>query len=535
MRSHLTSAAAVLALTAAVLAVFGPTVGFDFVNFDDPVFVLNNQHVAGGITREGLRWAFSANGRSSYHPLTWVSYMVDRELFGLDPAGYHAHNVALHLGAVLLLFWALRAATGSLGASFAVALLWAVHPLRAESVAWVGERKDVLSACLAMACLRAHVWYARRPSPARYLTVLALFALGLSAKPMLVSWPLVLLLLDAWPLRRLPLPGPVGPDTGFPRVGWRLALAEKAPFVLLATLSAALTMVVVQQSTTLQSVASYPLGVRVANALAGMWWYVEKLVLPTDLAVFHPFDRVPGPGVAALLALGIGAATAGAVLAWRRRPWLAVGWGWFLIMLVPVVGLVQVGSQRVADRYSYLPHAGLLLAAVWLGREATRALPRAVHVAAVALPAAVLAALGSAQVSTFRDSVTLFSHALEVTDNNYVAHTNLAQALLAQGMVAQAENHYREAIRILPQWETPHFGLGSVLARQGRLREAAAAYERGLKTAPQVGAAHRELGMILLRLGREQEGVAHLREASRIEAAEPLPAPDPRGLAGAGS
>lgn len=534
MRPRLTSAAATLALTAAVLAVFGPAIGFDFVNFDDPIFVLDNQHIAGGITREGLHWAFSANGRSQYHPLTWVSYMVDRELFGLDPAGYHAHNIALHLGAVLLLFWALRAATGSVGASFAVALLWAVHPLRAESVAWVGERKDVLSACLAMACLRAHVWHARRPSASRYAAVLALVALGLAAKPMLVSWPLVLLLWDAWPLRRLPLPGTSSAMPPFPLVGWRRALAEKVPFALIAAVSAALTVVVQKQATTLQSAESYPFGVRAANAVAGVWWYVEKLVLPTDLAVFYPFDRVPGPATALLLALGIGLVTACAVWAWHRRPYLAVGWAWFLVTLVPVLGFVQVGSQRVADRYSYLPHAGLLLALVWLAHEALQELPRMVQVTAVALPAVALMAAASTQVSVFRDSVNLFTHAIKVTESNYLAHTNLAQALLAQGMVAQAEGHYREAIRILPRWETPHFGLGSVLARQGRLREAAAAYERGLRTAPQVGPAHRELGIILLRLGREPEGLAHLREASRLEAGEPLPAPDPRGPAEAG-
>ena len=510
-----------LVLVVLVLLVFGQCVGFDFVNFDDPRFVLQNHHLDDGLSLHGIAWAFSINDVTGYHPLTWVSYMVDRELFGLNPAGYHAVNVLLHIGSTLLLFSLLHAATGNLWASAVTAMLFAVHPLRAESVAWVAERKDALSACLGLGCLRAYVAYAARPTRARYAAVVGLFGLGLLAKPMLVTLPLVMLMLDHWPLRRLPTwaAGAAPGERLAPSVGWQRAIVEKLPLLALAAVSALLTILSQSKTEALRSVAQYPLTVRLANSLAGVGWYVAKLFVPTRLAVFYPFDRVPGAWEVVALTAGLFIVTALAVVMYRRRPYLLTGWISFLILLLPVVGIVQVGSQRVADRYSYLPDVGLLIAVVFLVSDLVHGAPRHWRVAAGAATLAaglVLTLLGWRQVATFRDSVTLFSRALSVTENNFMAHANLAAALAASGRVAEAESHYREAARILPQWEVPHFGLGSLLEEQGHLDLAAAEYGLGLASNPRQAVIQGRLGLLLRRLGRVDEGTAHLQEAARL-------------------
>lgn len=508
-----------LGLVALVLVVFAQSVGFEFVNYDDPSFVVSNPHLEGGLTLEGLRWAFSVSDVSQYHPLTWVSFMVDRELFGLEPAGYHLVNVLLHLAATLMLFALLRAATGSTWRSALVAALWAVHPLRAESVAWVAERKDVLSAFLGLATLRLYVAHAARPTARRFAGVAALFTLGLLAKPMLVTLPAVMLLMDFWPLGRL---APAHPSAG-ERLPWRSALAEKLPLLALAAASGVATLLVQERGAALRSVGAYPLAARLSTAVAGYGWYVGKLFVPSGLAVFYPYDRVPGFLETAALAAALGLLTAWAVMSRRTRPYLAVGWGFFLVMLLPVVGLLQVGSQRVADRYSYLPHIGLLVALVWLAADLlprTSAAARRLFVAAATAVCLGLASLGFRQVGVFSDSVTLMTRALQVTENNYLAHTNLAAALAASGRVAEAELHYREALRILPAWEIPHFGLAVLLEQQERLGEAADQYRLGLASRPSDAMARRRLGSVLLLLGRREEGEAQLREAARLGDAE---------------
>ncbi len=510
-----------LALVALVLLVFAQCIGFEFVNFDDPFLVTTNRDLGKGLTAEGLTWAFSTVALAQYHPLTLLTYLLDYQLFGLDPAGYHAVNVLLHLTAVLLLFSLLRTTTGNVWASALVAAVFAVHPLRAESVAWVAERKDVLSACLGLGCLRAWAAYGARPTRARYALVAGLFVLGLLAKPMLVTLPVIMLLLDQWPLRRFLSsrtasdPAVTTPDS----VTRTRAVLEKVPLLALAVAAGVVAVIAQAADSALQSLARYPIGVRLANVVSSYAWYVWKLFVPTRLAVFYPFDRLPGAIEVALLATTLAAVTVWAVLSWRRRPYLLVGWGWFVVMLAPVAGIVQIGSQRVADRYSYLPHVGLLIAVVFLVADLLSAGPpwlRRVALGGACVAVLLLTWLGARQAATFRNSETLFTHALEVTENNYLAHTNLAGALVAAGQSREAELNYREAVRIIPQWEVPHFGLGTLLEEAGKLDEAAEEYRRGLASNPRHASIQRRLGLVLLRLGRRDEGVAHIEEAARL-------------------
>jgi hypothetical protein len=414
MRSPLVLGGVLALLT--VLA-FLPSLGNGYVLLDDPLYVTGNAKVRQGITGEGLAWALTANVANNWHPLTMLSHMVDVEVFGLAPAGHHLTSLLLHLANVLLLFEALRRMTGAVFRSALVAAVFAVHPTRVESVAWIAERKDVLSGLFWMLALLAYLYYARRPSPGRYLLAGLSMALGLAAKPMLVTLPCVLLLLDLWPLGRRGL--------------GRLIL-EKIPLFALSAASSVVTLH--YQKASLAPLEALPWDLRLSNAAVSYVTYLGKAFLPRDLAVFYPFPaQIPlwqALGSAALIIVLTGLA------AWRIRksPWLLVGWLWFLGTLVPVIGLVQVGRQAMADRYTYLPFAGLFLAMVWGLAElvAQRAvLRRALGVVAV-LAVLILTAMTRSQARHWADSVTLFRHALAVTGDNDLARIGLAKALAAR-------------------------------------------------------------------------------------------------------
>jgi hypothetical protein len=412
-----------LALALAVAAVFGRSVGFEFLSLDDGVYVTDNEEVRAGLTVESVKWAFTTFRGGPWHPLTWLSHMLDVELFGLDPAGHHATNVAIHALTTALLFLALRALTGGLWSSAFAAALFALHPLRAESVAWVAERKDVIAGLGFVAALLAYASYAQRGGALRISGVAAAMAFGLMGKPSVVTLPFVLLLLDVWPLRRVdPLEAP------FP---WRrlgALAAEKLPLFALAALASALSVVTQGAGGGVASSAEAPLAARLANMLLAYAAYLRKTLWPVDLAVFYPYPtefpwlRV---GAAAALVAGVSAL---ALAQLRRRPWLAVGWFWFLGVLVPMIGLVQVGGQALADRYSYLPAIGLSLIAAAAASELAERGPRAraAVVAGCALAVAASAAAAWRQVGTWRDNPTLYGHAVAVTEDNVVAATNLA-------------------------------------------------------------------------------------------------------------
>jgi tetratricopeptide (TPR) repeat protein len=457
-------------------AIYLPVRQHEWLNYDDDLYVTRNAEIQRGIGWEGVRWAFTTQQGANWFPLTRLSWMLDRELHANDPGGFLLTNLLLHALASALLFVALSQLTGELPRSAFAAAVFAVHPLHVESVAWVSARKDVLSGLFFMLSLLAFACAARRPNAWRWrVALLASLALGLLAKPMLVTLPCVLLLLDGWPLGRLT--GPTGRlDAGRT---WR-AVREKLPLFGLAAASCLVTLRAQSGGGAVASLERVSLADRVANALVAYLVYLRKFAWPIDLAVFypHPGSQLPlwKPLLAAALLLG---ATLLALRAWPRRGYLAVGWLWFLGMLVPTIGLVQVGSQALADRYMYLPLAGLAIALAWGAADAvgTRG-GRGAALAGAALLGVVLLAVGTrAQLRHWHDSVSLFSHALEVTDENHIAHAFLGAAYAERGRTAETIEHYREAVRIRPDFRTAANNLAWLLAtaRDPALRDPALA------------------------------------------------------------
>ena len=525
-RWHL-AIAGVVAL--ATVVVFVPVLRHGFVNYDDPEYVTENVHVRAGLSWAGVPWAFTAPHAANWHPLTWLSHMLDAQLFGLAPAGHHATSVLLHATSAALLFEVLAGMTGTPWRSAFVAAVFALHPLRVESVAWVSERKDVLAGLFWMLALAAYARYARRHGAADYVLVVAAFVLGLLAKPMVVTLPVVLLLLDVWPLRR----------------PWSIALVwEKLPLVLLAAAASALTVVAQRGAGAMASLESLPLAARMAEAVVAYGVYLEKTFWPARLAVFYPHRPLPIAEVAASCVVLL-VVSAVASRERRRHPWLLMGWLWYLVTLLPVIGLVKVGEQAMADRFTYLPQIGVLIMVTWTAAEmvGSRAVLGATAVAAVA----GCVALTTRQLEVWRDSVSLFAHATAVTRDNYVAEGNLGAALLYQGRRADAVVHlrhaatinpgyakvrvslgkalaaggdpvgalheYAEAIRLDPKTPAAHYNLGLLLAEQGRLDDATAEYREALRLDPEYAKAHHNLGAALAAQGRFDEAVAEYRHA----------------------
>lgn len=416
------------ALALLTVLAFLPSLGNGYVILDDPLYVTSNPEVRQGITREGAVWALTANVANNWHPLTVLSHMLDVEVFGLPPAGHHLTSLLLHLAGVLLLFEALRRMTGAVHRSALVAALFAVHPTRVESVAWISERKDVLSGLFFMLALLAYLGWVRRPSAGRYLLVALALTLGLAAKPMLVTLPCVLLLLDFWPLGR----------RGLGRL-----IREKIPLFALSAASCLVTLH--YQKTSMAPLDVLPWDLRLANAAVSYATYLGKAFLPRNLAVLYPFPmEIPAWKTAGAVLL-LAAVTALAVWRARKSPWLLVGWLWFLGTLVPVIGLVQVGRQAMADRYTYLPFIGLFLAVVWGLAELTerRGALRPVLGALAILVILGLVGMTRAQTRHWRDGVTLFRHALAATGDNPLARRGLAKALAA----ARKEGAHGHAVR----------------------------------------------------------------------------------------
>jgi len=492
-----TTRALVLALlAAATLAAFAGVRGNGWILLDDPLYVTRDPHVARGLTLDGVRWFLLEPHGQNWHPLTSASHMLDVTLFGLAPAGHHAVNLLLHTLNAVLLALVLFRFSGAWWRSVLVAALFALHPLRVESVAWISERKDVLSGLFFLLTLAAYGRWAARPSRARYAAVVVALALGLMSKPMLVTVPFVLVLLDLWPLGRLRgRPGTV--SRGAPARSLGGLVLEKWPLFLLAAAAAVVTFVVQHRAEATATMGMLPFGRRLANAALSCWRYVGKGAWPADLSVFYPYDRALGAGRAVLAGAALVAATAAALWQSRRRPWLAVGWLWYLGMLVPVLGLLQVGGQAYADRYTYLPGIGLAIALVWtLGELAGRS--RTARATAVVAALAVLAALGFAtarQVARWRDTRTLFAHALAVTGDNLVgartAHRFLGRAALDAGDAAGGAAHLEASLGLPPGTEA-------------RLRATLRAY-------PDSAEARRELAVTLAREDRPAEAVAEYR------------------------
>ena len=490
-----------LVLAAITFAVFGQTLTHEFIVYDDDDYVYGNPMVARGLTLKGIVWAFTHVHSANWHPLTWISHELDCQLYGLHPGGHHLTNVLLHTATVIALFLVLRQMTGVLWRSAFVAALFAIHPLRVESVAWVAERKDVLSGLFFMLTIGAYVRYARRPwPPARYGLVVLLFALGLMCKPMLVTLPLVLLLLDYWPLQRVESAG-------------RLVL-EKLPLLALSAASCVVTLLA--QNETIQSTESCSMPVRFANALVSCLVYLGQMVWPAGLAVFYPYPK-NGPPPGEVVLAGILLANLSAVAVWQRRkqPWILMGWLWYLMMLLPVVGIIRVGNQAHADRYTYLPQIGIYMAVTWLVAEW-----RVSRVALGGLMAVVLAVLmvcAWKQTVYWQDSETLWTHTLACTTGNDEAHYNLGIALRQKGRVDEAIAEYQEALQINPDYGDAHINLGSALLQAARLDEAIAQLQKALQIKPNYAAAHYNLGVALRQKGRVDEAIAQLQKALQIK------------------
>ncbi len=508
-----------LLLAVLTLVVFAPAVGHDFVCFDDPMYVSDNEQVLAGLTWNGLRWAWTTSHAGYYQPITWLSLQLDAQLFGvaerqkIDPEiapkawGFHLSNILLHTVNVVLVFVVLRRLSGDIGRSAVVAALFAVHPLHVESVAWVTERKDVLSMFFGLLALWAYAAYVQRPGLWRYAAVLVSFTLGLLAKPMLVTLPCILLLLDFWPLRRLSL-GPV-----------RL-FVEKLPLFAVAVAMGVVTIFTHYGVGGLAPLERSPLGMRVVNAVAAYVWYLVKTVWPTNLAPFYPYfsQDLTWWQVAAAAALLI-AITILTLAAARHWPYLAVGWLWFAIGLVPVIGLLQAGDQAVADRFTYLPHVGLFILIVWGLADllTARSTPAAVPVAAAVALCLGLAVGSWRQLGYWRDSITILDHALRATEANPAAHHALGLALAKQDQLVAAADHFAEAVRLDPGQPKAQLSLGQALLKLGRPAEAVIHYQEALRLYPCGPPAHFQLGLALVKVGRPQAALEQFAEAARLD------------------
>jgi protein O-mannosyl-transferase len=504
-------AAAMVALFLAAGALYLPTLHHAFV-FDDEAHITQNPVVLRGLGWDGLGWAFTTLSGTSWHPLTWLSYMAGIEIFGPLPGPQHAAGLLLHAASTALLMLALVRLTGAYWRSALVAALFALHPLHVESVAYAAERKDVLSALFWCCALAAYARYTRRPGAAAYCVVAGFFSLSLMSKPMAVTLPFVLLLLDAWPLGRL---FPAGrPATLRPR------LAEKMPLLALSAAVTVLTILGGVRSEVLVGFETLPFAARLKSASTSCVLYLLNAVWPARLAAYYPLPPEGTPSQAWVPALlFLGAVTALAVRERRRRPWLAAGWTWFLITLLPVSGIVPIGFYARADRYTYLPLVGIFVIAAWGGHELFRRL-RLGAAAAAAVSTLVLALLAVAahqQIGYWRDPVTLFGHALEVTERNWVAHYGMAQALGKAGKTAAAEEHYRQAISLNPGYKEARNNLGVILAARGDLEGALAQFRAALAVRPRAAELYVNIALTLEQLGRPAEAAASYRAALEID------------------
>lgn len=503
-----------------VLLAFLPVLDNGFVHYDDDLYITRNEQVQSGLSWEGLSWALTTTHAANWHPLTWLSHMADVELFGGNPAGHHWTSLAIHTLNVFLLFFVLREMTCDPWPSFAVAALFAVHPLHVESVAWVSERKDLLSTLFGLLSLLFYARYAVHGGRFRFAVALGAFALSLTAKPMLVTLPFLLLLLDWWPLGRV-RGGAVPAAAGRSVEGrsWGFLFMEKVPWLMLSVASSIATLWAQHSGGAIAPTTLFPLLTRLANALYSYATYLYKTFWPWPLAFFYPHPGLPplvqvvGIGVALVILTGL------ALRVRLDRPYLTVGWLWFLGMLVPVIGLVQVGVQATADRYTYLPLTGLFIALAWslwdwAGSRGMRRRVVLIFFAAVLL---AMVPMTRAQVRTWKDSFTLNRHAIEVVEGNYVAHHNLAVLLFLRGQLDAAIGHYRKALASHPGDAKSHNHLAVALVQKGALESAEHHFQEAIRIDTGYVGAYINLGVLMSELGRRGEAIQWFRAAARID------------------
>jgi protein O-mannosyl-transferase len=545
-RSQLRNALLVMfGLVVINLFIYAQVRNFEFIGWDDPLYVTQNAEVMKGLSWQGTQWAFATGHAANWHPLTWLSLMLDVQLFGISPGHIHFTNLLFHVANSLLLFWVLFRMTSAVGLSAFVSGLFAVHPLHVESVAWVAERKDVLSAFLLLLTIWAYIAYVRKPGPTQYSLVHVLFALALLAKPMAITLPVMLLLLDVWPLGR------AVPGKGQWAAWWPL-MREKLWLVLMAIAVSAVTLAVQRHGGTMAGFEAFPLGARVSNAFVSYGAYLGKMLWPCSLSAFYPFQLLPGWAAAGCV-LGLIGISFLAIRSAARAPCFLMGWSWYLVTLLPVIGLIQVGDQGRADRYTYLPLIGIFIAIAW-GAHTVLRHRHVLKIVSGLIACAVIcvfAVMARSQAGCWKNAMSLWRQALESTTRNVHANVNFGFALMDRGEVSKAIVHYSEALRIDPNFAEAHNALGvallrqdqvidagrhfaqalrikpafweatgnmgTVLARQGKSEEAVSFFARALGAKPGDAQLHHNMGLALAEMGKASEAIAHFSEAAKIK------------------
>lgn len=552
-----------MVLVVVTLAVFLQTTTHQFINFDDPGYITANPAVKGGLSAAGVVWAFTSTAMSNWHPLTWLSHMLDVQLFGLEPRWHHLTSVLLHAAAVFLLFQLLAGITGALWQSFFVALLFAIHPLHVESVAWVAERKDVLSCLFGLLALLSYVRYVKSSEYRWYLVSLLLFVAALMSKPMLVTLPVVMLLLDYWPLARYGREEDANGDGMLSRrVPFLSLVREKIPFFLLSAASSVITVYGQQKGGAMATLDKVPVFARVENALIAWIKYIALMFWPQDLAILYPFPKHLVLWQAALAAVALVLISTVVLRCRVRFPYIVTGWFWYLVTTLPVIGLIQVGGQSLADRYTYIPLIGLFIICCWLLPDLMQGWQHCQVVLAVLAPLVfcILATVTWHQLGYWKDDFSLFRHTLEVTSDNYLILNNYGIALDARGDHAEAYGYFADAVRVNPSsamaysnmgtldlgWgkldaavqnytkaleiNPNHLqaraGMGKTLATMGRFDEAIWQYQQALKIDPSFATAHQKLALLLMKLGKNTEAQSHYMTALQLEPNSPKAALD---------
>lgn len=498
------------------LSVYWRITSHEFINYDDGLYVTENTHVQAGLNRESIIWAFTTGHAANWHPLTWLSHMLDIDIYGLNPIGHHLTNLQFHILNSILLFLVFKMMTGAMWQSAFVSALFALHPMHVESVAWVSERKDVLSTFFWILSIWAYVRYVRQPDKKHYLLLILFFILGLMSKPMLVTLPFVLLLLDFWPLSRFQLTGEENRPFSYKTL--RILVLEKFPLFLLTAVSSVITFFVQQHGEAIKSLEAIPIVLRIANALFSYLSYLGKAIWPHNLALIYPYPSIfiiwqivlSAPVLICISLLFIRTA--------RSFPYLTIGWMWYLGTLVPVIGLVQVGSQSMADRYTYISFIGIFIIVAW-GMADIFSRWRNQKILLALLAGIVIASFivcTCFQIQKWQNSIILFKHAINVTHNNSMAHYTFGQALDQQGRLEEAVLQYNKALQIKPEFAMAHNNLGAALSRQGKLKKAIYHFNEAVEIHPDYTQARNNLATVLLTQGRFEEALSHYREALRI-------------------
>ncbi len=517
-----------LGIVILVTGLYARTIGHDFIYCDDDQYVFENPQVKKGLAADAIKWAFTRSHAANWHPLTWLSHMLDTRLFGLNAGAHHLVNAGLHAINAVLLFLLLRMMTGAFWPSAVVAALFALHPLRVESVAWVAERKDVLSGLFFMLTLMAYTWYAKRPGILNYMGVMLLTALGLMSKSMLVTLPCLLLLLDIWPLGRWQSknagPGDnATPSLFSPQPTFQLIL-EKLPLFCMSIASSIITVVSQKAGTALGNLDTLPFAARLSNALLAYVQYIGKTIWPSDLSIFYPHPALVSPLsysaltwqliIAALLLICI---TVLVIRQIKNRPYLTIGWFWYLGTMVPVIGLVQVGMQSMADRYTYLPLLGIYIMIVWGIRDLSDHRHKKLMPPVVIAVLALFTLLSWAQIGRWKNTQTIFEHAIDATSSNYFAYNHLGRAFENKGELIKANNQYEYAITIKPDYAGAHSNLGNVFAKQKHYDKAISHLEESVRLDPGFAAGYSNLGLVYERQGRPDLALAAYKRALQLD------------------